>query len=196
MDNLNDLKAIWQTADTSKLPLADEVKVIAKKYQQKNLVKKAWVAIITLLLSVVFVTSMFFYQSALLSTRIGQLLILMALAILIWSNFKSLSRIYKIRNCSNQEFIEYLREVQLNRIKYYKRTQVLGMAFYCAGLLLYLYELVYKNFHLAVVLYLLTVLALLGSWFYFRPKAYQRRKEKFEPFLNHIEKLNNQLHSS
>lgn len=196
MDNLNELKAIWQTADTSDLPQAKEIKSISKNYQQKTLVKKAWMAVITLLLSAVFVVSIFFYQSAQLSTRLGQIFILIALAILIWSNFKSLNRIYKIRNCSNQEFINYLREVQLNRIIYYKRTQVLGMAFYAIGLLLYLYELVYKNLYLAIILYFLTVLALLGGWFYLRPKTYLRRKEKFEPFLNHIEKLNDQLKAS
>ncbi len=195
MDNLNELKAIWQTADTSDLPQAKEIKAISKNYQQKTLVKKAWLAVVTLLCSAVFVVSIFFYQPALISTRLGQFFILIALAILIWSNFKSLSRIYKIRNCSNQEFLKYLREVQLNRIIYYKRTQVLGMFFYSTGLLLYLYELVYRNTFWAIGLYTLTIIFLLFSWLYVRPKAYQKRKEKFEPLLNHLEKLNNQMQS-
>lgn len=193
MDNLNELKAIWQTADTSDLPQAKEIKSISKNYQQKTLVKKAWLAVVTLLCSAVFVASIFFYQPALISTRLGQFFILIALAILIWSNFKSLGRIYKIRNCSNLEFLKYLREVQLNRIIYYKRTQVLGMFFYSTGLLLYLYELVYKNTFWAIGLYALTIIFLLFSWLYLRPKAYQKRKKKFEPLLNHLEKLNDQL---
>ena len=193
MDNLNELKAIWQTADTSDLPQTQEIKSISKNYQQKTLVKKAWMAVMTLLCSAIFVLSMFFYQPALLSSRFGQFFILIALVIMVWSNFKSLGRIYRIRNCSNQEFINYLREVQLTRIIYYKKTQVLGMAFYAAGLLLYLYELVYKNPYLALILYSSTILVLLAGWLYLRPRAYQRRKEKFEPFLKHIEKLNDQL---
>lgn len=196
MDNLNELKAIWQTADTSDLPQAQEIKTISKSYQQKTLVKKAWIAVLTLLCSAVFVLSMFFYKPAFLSTRLGQLFILIAMFILLWSNLKSLNRIYKIRNCSNQEFINYLREVQLNRIIYYKKTQVLGTAFNAVGLLLYLYEMVYKNAYLAIILYSLTVIALLSGLFYFRPRAYQRRKAKFDPFLNHIEKLNDQLKAS
>ena len=195
MDNLNDLKAIWQTADTSNLPQAAEIKAISKTYQQKNLVKKAWLAGLTVFCSVLFLVSMFFNPSAFLSTRIGELFIVIALAILIWSNFKSLKRIYKIRNCSNQEFLIYLKEVQRNRIIYYKRTQVAGMAFYSAGLLLYLYQLVYKNTYAVILLYALTILALAVFWFYIRPKAYQKRKNKFEPFLKHIEKLNQQLHA-
>lgn len=193
MDNLNELKAIWQTADTSDLPQAKEIKSISKNYQQKTLVKKAWVFGCTMLASGLFILSLFFYHPVFLSTRTGQLFVLISMLILVWSNLKSLGRIYKIRNCSNQEFLKYLREVQLNRIIYYNRTQVLGMFFYSTGLLLYLYELVYKNTFWAIVLYASTIIFLLISWFYFRPRAYQRRKEKFEPFLNHIEKLNDQL---
>lgn len=193
MDNLNDLKAIWQTADTSKLPVVNEIKAISKSYRQKTMVKKAWVFAATVVSLAIFVVSLFFYQPVFLSTRIGQLFILFALLILLWSNLKSLGRVYKIRNCSNQEFLKYLCEVQINRIIYYNRTQVLGMFFYSAGLLLYLYEMVYKNIYLSIGLYVLTILMLATSWFYFRPRAYQRRKEKFEPLLNHIEKLNNQL---
>lgn len=193
MDNLNELKAIWQTADTTDLPQAKEIKSISKNYQQKTLVKKAWVFVATLFASGIFMLSLFFYHPVFLITRIGQLFILIAMLILVWSNLKSLNRIYKIRNCSNQEFLKYLREVQLNRIIYYKRTQVLGMFFYSMGLLLYLYELVYKNTFWAIGLYALTIIFLLFSWLYLRPKAYQKRKEKFEPLLNHLEKLNNQM---
>lgn len=193
MDNLNDLKAIWQTADTSKLPVADEIKAISKSYRQKALVKKAWVFAATLVSSAIFVVSLFFYHPFFISTRIGQGFILFAMLVLLWSNLKSLGRIYKIRNCSNQEFLKYLREVQINRIVYYNKTQVLCMFFYSAGLFLYLYEMVYKNIYLGIGLYLLTILALATSWLYFRPRAYQRQKEKFEPMLNHIEKLNKQL---
>ena len=193
MDNLNELKAIWQTADVSDLPQAKEIKAISKDYQQKTLVKKAWVFAATLLAAGIFVLSLFFYHPRFISTRIGQLLILLAMLILLWSNLKSLGRIYRIRNCSNQEFINYLREVQLNRIVYYKRTQVLGMFLYSTGLLLYQYEMVYKNIYAATVCYALTILLLIRSWFFLRPKAYQKRKNKFEPFLNHVEKLNKQL---
>ncbi len=193
MDNLNDLKAIWQTADVSNLPQVQEIKTISKDYQQKTLVKKAWLAGATVLCSALFLLSMFFNPSPFPSTRIGELFILIALAILIWTSFKSLNRIYKIRNCSNQEFIPYLREVQRNRMVYYQQTQVAGMAFYSAGLLLYLYQLVYRNTYFTVFFYVLTLLALAGFWFYIRPKAYQKRKNKFEPFLQHIEKLSKQM---
>jgi len=195
MDNLNELKAIWQTADVSNLPQAREIKSISKNYQQKTLVKKAWVFAATVVCTAIFILSLFFYHPVFLSTRIGQLLILIAMLILFWSNLKSLNRIYKIRNCSNQQFLNYLREVQINRINYYKRTQVLGMFFYSSGLLLYLYELVYKNTFWTILLYTFTIIFLLISWFYIRPKAYQRRKNKFEPLLNHLEKLHNQLQS-
>lgn len=157
------------------------------------MIKKAWVFACTVVFTGIFILSLVFYHPLFLSTRIGQFLILVSMLILLWSNLKSLSRIYKLRNCSNQEFLNYLREVQINRINYYKRTLVLGMIFYSSGLLLYLYEIIYKNTFWTVILYAFTIIFLLISWFYIRPKAYQRRKNKFEPLLNHLEKLNNQL---
>lgn len=193
MDNLNELREIWHTADTSKLPNPDAIIAEFKKYRNKNMVKKAWMVIVAFVLTALMVVIVCYYKSTMFTTRIGEGFIIIADIILVRANVVSLKRLQNLKDCNNQQFINYLHEVQLNRIYYYRKTQVVGMAFSSIGLLFYLIENVYKDPYWGIAIYCSTVLCLAVLWLIVRPKAYKRRMEKFQKTLTQMEKLSKQL---
>lgn len=193
MDNLDDLKKIWLRADTSALPNADQIVAIIKKYRNQKLLKKALLITTALLLTGVMVLIFFKYTPVMLSTRIGEACIIAAGAMLIYTNTRSLSRIYKLRNCTNREFIRHLEQAHANRLFYYQKTQVLGLALTSVGLLLYEFELVYQSLVICILVYLVMVIWLLIVWLVIRPKAFKKQQEKMKATFNKIEILTKQL---
>ncbi|EHQ28782.1 hypothetical protein [Mucilaginibacter paludis] len=193
MDNLNDLKKIWLTADTSGLPNADEIVVIIKNYRSQKLIKKALLVATALLLTATMVLIVFKYRPVMLSTRIGEACIIAAGVMLIYTNTYSLSRIYKLRNCTNKEFIKHLEQAHANRIFYHQKTQVAGLLLTSLGLLLYEFELVYLNLAVCIAAYLAMVVWLLIVWLVIRPRAFKKQQEKFNSTLKKIETLTKQL---
>ena len=193
MDNLSDIKKIWLTANTSLLPNTNEMLLLIKSYRKKMLAKKTAVVITGLILAVLMCMVVVSYHSTMLATRVGEICMLVACAMLIASNINSLWRAYKLKSFTNKEFIEYLEQGQAGRIRYYKKTQVIAFAFVSIGLLLYLYEGVYKNTVLCIVSYSLLVIWLLINWFIIRPKVYKRQTKKYNDTLKKIETISKQF---
>lgn len=193
MDNLTDIRTIWLQADITILPNTNEMIGIIRKFRNKMLIKKAGLIFGAFVLTAIMVTVALMCKSYLLTTRLGEACIIVAGMILIVTNIGSLKRAYKLKNCNNQEFIKYLKQVQLNRIYYHNKTQVTGLAFSSVGILLYLFEIVYKNFLLALATYTIVALYLLILWLLIRPKIYNRQKKKFEEILKRMETLSKQL---
>jgi hypothetical protein len=193
MDDLNDIKAIWHSAKVDGLPTSDEIRQIVRKYRRQKLTGKAVAVAVALALLGVVAGAVFFYPSVLPSTRWGEACILVAIAILVANNTRSLFRVYGLKNLSNKEFLQYLELAQQGHIRFYKRTQVVGLAFNSVGLLLYLYEFVHKSLTASVIVYGLTVLYLLAVWLILRPRLYQRRKKKFDALRERVDKISGQL---
>jgi predicted nucleic acid-binding Zn ribbon protein len=129
MDNLSELKAIWQTAKTDSLPHSDETVRIIRKFRNKKLLKIGAMVFMAIVLVLLMVWVVFVYKSTMLSTRIGEAFIIIAGIILIATNINSLIRFYKLTDCSNKDFIKFLELTQKRQLFYYQKTQVVAMAF-------------------------------------------------------------------
>jgi hypothetical protein len=193
MDNLNDLKKIWLTADTNHLPDSNEMMQLIKEYRNRKILKKIALVITALLLTALMIVVIFTYHSTMLSTRIGEVCMIIAGSILIATNTNSLRRVYKLKNCTNKEFIEHLEQARRGQINYYKKTQIIGFSFVSIGLLLYLFEGVYENIVLCITSYSLLIIWLLINWFVIRPKAYKRQTKKFNDILKKTETVSKQF---
>ena len=180
MDNLNDLKRIWLSADTSIVPDTAEILAAIRNYRERNLWKKLALVVAAVLLAAMLVAVVFLYKSVLVSTRVGEGLMILAALILVYTNIKSVGRLYRVKDFSNKEFINYMEEVQRNRVYYYKRTQAAAMALIAAGMLCYIYEFVNTNLLLSIGGYSLTLTYLFVVWFVIRPRAYKRQQQKLQ----------------
>jgi len=188
MDNLNDLKAIWLTAKTDSLPDSHEMVQIVRKFRNKKLLKITALVIAAIVLVAIMIWVVFVYKSTMLSTRLGEAFIIIAGIILIATNLNSLLRFYKLKECSNKEFIQFLEQTRLRQQFYYRRTQVVAMLFCATGLLVYLYEGVHKNSTLFIASYATTIVYLIVLWFIVRPRVFKKEERKIN---EQIEKLHN-----
>ncbi|WP_461451183.1 hypothetical protein [Mucilaginibacter sp.] len=193
MDNLNDLKAIWLTAKTDSLPNSREMVQIIRKFRNKKLLGIGGLVLASLFFTAVMIWVVFVYKSSLLTTRIGEACMLVACIILIITNLNSLIRFYKLRVCSNSEFIRFLEQTRARQQFYYEKTQVVAMLFCVTGLLIYMYEGVYQNTILCIVAYALTLIYFAVLWFVVRPRVFKKDGRKITEQIAKLESISKQI---
>ena len=193
MDNLDELKKIWLSADTAVVPDAAEMLQAIRKYRNGNLWKKVVLVVAAALLTGILVMVVFLYRSAMVSTRIGEACMILAGLLLLYGNMRSVGRLYKVKDHSNKEFITYLEQVQRNRAYYHNRTQVIGMLLVCAGLLLYVYEMVSTHLLWAIVAYAFILVYMGVIWLVVRPRAYARQQNKLQETIKKMTELAKQF---
>jgi len=193
MDNLTDLKQIWLSAKTDSLPGAAQMLHMIRKYRSTNLIKKIVLIITAILLTAVMVSVVFLYKSSMLTTKIGEAMIILAGIMLVYTNIRSLGRLHRVKDHTNKEFIAYLEQVQRNRFYYYKKTQVAGLLLVSIGLLLYIYEPVCKNFLWFISAYSVLFIWLLINWLIIRPRAYRRQARKLGETINKMVQISKQF---
>jgi hypothetical protein len=193
MDSFDDIREIWATAKTSELPNLNEVLKTIKGHQVKHKLKSIAVIIATLFLVMVMIWVVFFYKSSMLTTRIGEGCFFIAMFILIGANVTSLRRAAKVKNCTNEEYVRYLKTEQIQLATFIKKTQAIGFAIVSIGLLLYVFEFVYKNNFSILLSYLIVTLYILLAWFVIRPIATRKKTKRLNETIEKLEKLANQL---
>jgi hypothetical protein len=193
MDNLNDLKKIWLTADTKGLPNSGEMVRRVKKYRNQMLLGKTIVVIAALALTVFWVWIMFWFKSKMVTTRIGEVLMLISTLILLVTNLNSWNRFYKFNDFDNVDFIKFLEKTKRRQMFYFKKTQVVAMAFCAIGLIIYMVEPALKSFAIGLSLLAFVIVYLLIIWFIVRPRAYKRQEKKMDETIKKYELLTKQL---
>jgi hypothetical protein len=193
MDNLNDLKKIWLSANTERLPSAGQMMQIIKKYRDQKIWKKAALILAALLIAAMMIVVMFVYKSTMITTRIGELMMITAALILVVTNTRSLNRIYKLKNCSNKDFVAHLAQARRNQLYYYKKTQVAGMAISSVGLLLYDYEFSYLVPFAGIFIYAFTIAWISVLWLVVRPRAFKKYSRKTLDLLERAKVLSEQF---
>jgi membrane protein YdbS with pleckstrin-like domain len=193
MKNLNDLKAIWLTAKTNSLPDSEEMMLLVKKYRRQKLSKFTALITVALLSVATMIVVVFRYRSTMITTRIGESFIIATALILAATNLNSLNRFYRLTARSNKEFILFLEHTRVRQLFYYKWTQVVAQSFCLAGLLLYLYEAVYKHNSLLIISYTAIILYILIMWVFIRPRLFKKQSQKLNAMIEKLEKLSKQF---
>ena len=196
MDNLNELKAIWQTADRCKLPEPGDIKRSIKTFQSQR-VRKKWLAIIvSVFFLMLMVGILMFLNSKMITTWVGGGLMALAWIILGLNNLRSLKRFNQLDDCSNREFLAFIDQTGLNQQYHYKKTQLRILVLCVVGLSLYLYEPATHSLAATIALYIITIAFLVVNWLVLRPMMFKRNTEKLNRMRNHFEKLIKQLETN
>jgi len=193
MDNLNDLKAIWHTAKTDSLPNSAEMMRIVRKFRNNKLLKKVAMILTLLALMTVMVMVMFTYKSAMFTTRLGEVFIIISGLIAVVANMSTLVRFYYLKDLNNKDFILFLERTRQRQLFYYKRTQVAGLTFGSIGLLLYFFEIMRQNLVVGIVSYAVLIVYLLVIWLIVRPRMFKRQERKMKEKIEKFEKLLKQI---
>lgn len=193
MDNLNELKKIWLTADTKLLPNAAEMVVIIKKFRNQKLRKIILIVAVAFVLCALMIGVMFFYRSTMLTTRIGEVCIIISSIILLATNLNSLNRFYKFKDYDNVDFIKFLETTRKRQIFYYTKTQVVALTFCSVGLVLYLIETALISTRWEIILYTFCVIYFVVIWLVVRPRMYKKQTKKMNETIGRYKLLMKQL---
>ncbi|MBK0382177.1 hypothetical protein I5M32_04320 [Pedobacter sp. SD-b] len=193
MDNFNDLKAIWLNVKTDGLPSSAQMIAIIKTYKNKTLKKLVWIIIAALAMILLMLFTGYVYNFKFLSSKIGEGFIVFSGLILIATNLNSLNRFYRLKVCSNKEYISFLEQTRLRQLFYFKYTQLAGLFFCFVGLILYLYELVYQNTFSMIISYLLLVVYFSFILFYLRPRNYKKGAAKLKQEIENARRVAQQF---
>ncbi len=189
MDNLNELKKVWLTANTADLPSSDEMVKAAKTYRSSKLRGKILVIVIALLLSAFMLIIMFDEKLSTLTFRLGGAFTIIGAMILVITNSRSIGRFYRFNDFSNQEYIKFLKQTRVNQIRFYKKTQVASLIFSSIGLLLFVFQMEYKNGITGIVVYLLAIVYLLYAWLVIRPTRFKKQSKKINDKIKRLETI-------
>ena len=193
MDNLTDLKAVWLSAKPFDLPASAEIVEMSKNYRNKGLMKKIILITSSLLLTLLMVVVFFIYNPKMITTWLGEACIVMAGIVLMATNLRSIGRFYRFRDFSNKEFIQFLEQTRQNQVRYYGKTQVIGLSLSSIGLALYVVETIRENLVAGLIIYSFSGLFLGITWLYIRPRSFKKQKAKLDETITRLKKIAGQL---
>ena len=193
MDNLNDLKAIWLSANTDSLPNAKEIPLMAKSFRNEKLRKKILIIAAASFLVVLEALVAVIYQSTMITTRLGEACIIAAGSMLLITNIRSIGRFYKFNVYTNKEFLSFLEQTRVNQLRYHTKTQLIALSLCSAGLPLYLFETVYGHFFAGLLIFLISAIFLLIIWFVVRPRTFKKQSITINKTIMRLKKISSQL---
>jgi len=193
MDNLNDLKAIWLTANTDSLPASGEMLRMAKKFRNGKIRHKLIMIFIAVLLAAVMIFGAINNGLTMVSSWIGEACLIVTCMLLAFTNIRSIRRFIDFKDSTNKEFIEFMEQTRRNQLYYYQKTQVAGMGISSIGLLLYFYEIVYRDTVVFIITYSIAFLYLAFMWFYIRPRNFKRQNLKMDETVRKLHDISNQI---
>nr|WP_315026235.1 hypothetical protein [uncultured Chryseobacterium sp.] len=197
MDTNIDFKNIWKQQTSSKPNIEDLLKGL-KKFKKESL-RKLIIANILLIATCVCIAFIWYrYQPQLISTKIGIVLVILAMVVFLLAYNRLFMTFYTIDNTRpNSEYLQNLYSVK-HKQKFI-HTTMLNIYFIMLflGICLYMYEYTSQmQLSFAVLAYTLTFAWIGFNWFYIRPKTIRKQQIKLDGLINKFEDLNNQLKES
>ncbi|SFE42542.1 hypothetical protein [Thermoflexibacter ruber] len=194
MDNDINFKDLWAKQKVAE-PDKEELLLKMEAFKKENIRKIIFSNILLVATSAFIIFIWVYYQPAMLTTKIGIVLIVLAMAIYMFANNKN-KPVFNITTTeiSNKEYLEAL--LAIKKKQQFMQTTILNSYFVLLslGIALYMYEYASKmSIAWALAVYGLTVLWILFNWFYFRPKQIKKQQHKLNEIISKFERLNQQI---
>jgi hypothetical protein len=193
MDNLNELRQIWLTADTRGLPPSSQMEALVKKYSDQKILKIILSIVLGFICIGLIILVAFTYNAAMLSTRIGEIMIGAAGIFLIANNFSWLISFYKLKDCSNKDYLLHMEHIKQQQLFFFKKTQLFGFLTASVGTMVYMYEYVSTQGTTGLMEYGAFLLYMALAWFVLRPRVMKRHTRKLDEQMDKLKELEKQL---
>ncbi len=189
-----DFKNLWKQ-QTAEKPSIEELLGRLKKFKNEN-IRKLVVTNILLIITCVFIGMVWYhYQPQMLTTKIGIVLVIVAMVIFLTAYNQLFMNFYRLdNNLTNSEYLQSL--YLLKNKQKFMQTTMLNLYFILlfAGICLYMYEYTSRmKFIYAVTAYVVTLAWIAINWFYLRPKTIKKQQAKINGLIDKFEEINNQL---
>lgn len=194
MDNKINFNDLW-AKQTSIEPNPENLLLQISKMKQSNFRKLIITNLLLIAVSVFIVLIWSYYKPQLISTKVGIILIILAMTIYLFTYNKSYS-LFK-ENVDSKSNADYLQELLAIKSKQqFMHTTMLNLYFILlsAGIGLYMYEYTSRmTIFWGIVAYGITLLWILINWFYLRPKQIKKQQATLDEIIIKCKQLNKQL---
>lgn len=192
-DNIN-FNALW-AKQISIEPNQEKLLVQVKKMKQSNLRKLAIANCLLLATSAFIILVWIYYQPQLITTKVGIVLIILAIAIYLFAYNKSYS-LFKneVHSESNRDYLNDLLAIKSKQVFMHSTMLNLYFVLLSIGIGLYMYEYALRMTMLwGIFTYGITALWIVFNWFYLRPKQIKKQLSKLDAIIDKFESINKQL---
>jgi hypothetical protein len=192
-----DFKNIWKQQTSSK-PNLEELLGKLKKFRNQNLRRLIFanIGLITTSLLILFIW--YRYQPQMITTKIGIVLVILAMVMFLFVYNKMFMVFYKIdQTQSNNEYLQSLYVVKSKQK--FMQTTILNLYFIMLflGICFYMYEYTSRmTLGSGILTYAVTFAWIAFNWFYLRPRTIKKQQGKLNELIDKFEEINNQLKNS
>ncbi|WP_374174166.1 hypothetical protein [Flavobacterium tructae] len=196
MDQNNniDFKDLWKKQSVSQPDMKDLLGRL-KEFKAAGL-RHLWITNILLLATTVFILFVwYYYQPEFISTKIGIVLVIIAMIMYV-GVYNGLLVGYKNIDTtqSNQEYLQGL--ILIRKKQQFMQSTILNLYFILlgVGIGLYMYEYTSRmTLVIALLVYGVVLLWIGVNWFYIRPKQIKKQQERINDLIGKFEEVNKQL---
>jgi len=193
-DNTINFKDLWKKQTINQPDIQDLLTRVSKF--KKAALRSLWISNILLGLTSAFIIFIWiYYQPQFISTKIGIVLVILAMVIYLFVYNKLLSSYKNIdATQTNQEYLQKL--IAIKKKQQFLQTKMMSFYFVMltVGICLYMYEYASRMSVLGAGLtYGITLLWMLFNWFFIRPKQIKKQQDKINSLIEKFEEVNNQL---
>ncbi len=190
METNYNFQDIWKQKETT-TPDSQSIIKKANSYKRKQLLIDIRMLACMLATAIGIIVIWNLVDFKLFTTRLGIILILIAIGMYAYLFSQNINIIRKINpSASNQEYLSSIKKLEKQQI--YMQTRGISIYYILLGLgfAFYFYEFALLMSSLGVVLsYGLTFLWMAITWFFIRPKQVKKQREKISAVINSLESL-------
>jgi predicted signal transduction protein with EAL and GGDEF domain len=194
MDNNIDFKNLWKQQAVSSPNIEDLFSKL--KHFKRVSIRKLIITNVLLIATSVFILFIWYrYQPEFISTKIGIILVILAMVIYLFV-YNRLAGFYKTIDgtLSNSEYLQKL--ISIKAKQHFLQSTMLSLYFIMLGLglSLYMYEYVSRmTTFWGIFSYALTLGWIGFTWFYLRPKEIKKEQARVNDLIAKFEAVNKQL---
>lgn len=188
-------KDLWQSQNTNTDINPKAIIAKAKQLQKKTRLKLLLGNGLLLVTMLIIIGIAVYYQPQMITTKIGTILVIMAIVMQIVASTKLASVLNKSNTqTSNTDYLQQLLLFKKKQAFLQSTIMTLYFILLGVGILLYMLEYVLQmSFLGAIAAYGIAALWIATNWFYFRPKIIKKQQQKLNEVIAGIESINEQF---
>ncbi len=194
MDNNIDFKELWAKQPISP-PNTNDLFLKVSHLKKANFRKIIITNILFIVTSAFIIFIWVYYQPQFLTTKLGIVLIILAMVIYLIAFNQSIPLLKNTNNSqSNSEYLKNLLSIKTKQ--QFLQTTMLNLYFVILslGIGLYMYEYTLRmTTFWAIFTYIITLAWILFNWFYLRSKQIKKQQTKLDDMISKFKTLNKQL---
>lgn len=190
MDHFDEIKDIWKSHKTERLPSIASINDAIKNFHSTNKRNIFFFVFLSVTCIVTMIWVIIDYQSNLWTTRVGESLFILIGLYLFFSKLKLLRRNKQEELLSTNDYLDNLKKKSQKGAL--SETRAILFILLSLAFFFYVYELLSVSNTRLIFGYCLLFLFLVFMWFVYRPLMVKRQQNKIQILLTKIDNIKNQ----